>query len=153
MATSSLLTDLKAGRCSNTKEKKKKEKLADIKSGLDEVDVLARSLQPSANDGCLSKLREYKSDLNQLKKDFKRVSSPDATNQSTCEELMGPRMADVHEVSADRSEIFAMSMERLDQSSDIMRESGRLMLETEEVVISVLENQSLQQPNHPSRSH
>ena len=47
---------------------------------------------------CLLKLREYKSDLNQLKKDFKQVSSPDA-NQSTREELMEPGMADVHAVN------------------------------------------------------
>ncbi|KAG2262113.1 hypothetical protein Bca52824_069192 [Brassica carinata] len=123
----------------------------------------ARSLQPSANAGCISKLREYKSDLNQLKKDFKRVSSPDA-NQSTRGELMDPGMADVHacscssflsksildardvtlllsfNVPVDQSGIFAMSMERLDQSSDIMRESRRLMLEKEEVGISVVEN-------------
>ncbi|CAN6931754.1 unnamed protein product [Brassica oleracea] len=59
------------------------------------MDLEARSLQPSAKALCLSKLREYKSDLNQLKKDFKRVSSPYA-NQSTCEELMEPGMADVH---------------------------------------------------------
>ncbi|CAN7111674.1 unnamed protein product, partial [Brassica rapa subsp. narinosa] len=57
--------------------KQKKEKHAEIKSGLDEADVL------------------YKSDLNQLKKDSKQVSSLDA-NQSTCEELMEPGMVDVH---------------------------------------------------------
>ena len=47
---------------------------------------------------CLLKLREYKSDLNQLKKDSKQVSSLDA-NQSTCEELMEPGMVDVHAVN------------------------------------------------------
>ncbi|KAJ4889753.1 Vesicle transport v-SNARE 12 [Raphanus sativus] len=128
----------------------KKEKLVEIKSGMDEADVLirkmdleARSLQPSAKAVCLSKLREYKSDLNQLKKEFKRVSSPDA-NQSTREELLESGLADVHAVSADQSGRLAMSMERLDQSSDRIRESRRLMLETEEVAISVVENLSQQ---------
>lgn len=48
-------------------------------------------------------------------------------------------------VSADQSGIFAMSMEWLDQSSDIMRESIRSMLETEEVgmKIWVCNNQTL----------
>ncbi|KAL0734922.1 hypothetical protein Bca4012_011132 [Brassica carinata] len=80
----------------------KKEKLAKIKSGLDEADVLirimdleVRSSQPSAKAVCLLKLREYKTDLNQLKKDFKRVSSSDA-NKSTRVELMEPDMSDVH---------------------------------------------------------
>ncbi|KAL0737021.1 hypothetical protein Bca4012_013231 [Brassica carinata] len=85
----------RVGSCYEIFVEEKKEKLAEIKSGLDEAGVLARSLQPSANAGCISKLREYKSDLNQLKKDFKRVSSPDA-NQSTRGELMDPGMADVH---------------------------------------------------------
>lgn len=62
------------------------------------MDLEARSLQPSAKAVCLSKLREYKSDLNQLKKEFKRVSSPDA-NQSTREELLESGLADVHAVN------------------------------------------------------
>ncbi|KAG5400051.1 hypothetical protein IGI04_014658 [Brassica rapa subsp. trilocularis] len=114
----------------------------------------AISLQQSANLVCLSKLREYKSDLNQLKKDFKRVSSPDA-NQSTREDLMELGMADVHasfQVPGDHGGRFAMSMEMLDQSSNIIRESRKLMLETE-VGISVVENLSQQRPNPPSRSH
>lgn len=113
----------------------KKGKLAEIKSGVDEADVLvklaffclssllfqcarfvihrfllffkirkmdleARSLQPSAKVACLAKLREYKSDLNQLKKEFKRVSSPDA-NHSAREELMESGMADPHSVNRD----------------------------------------------------
>ena len=54
--------------------------------------------------------------------------------------------ADLHDcqVSADQSGRLAMSMERLDQSSDRIRESRRLMLETEEVGISVVENLSQQ---------
>ncbi|CDY27105.1 BnaA08g07430D [Brassica napus] len=53
----------------------KKEKHAEIQSGLDEADVLIRKMN--------------------LEKDFKQVSSPDA-NQSTREELMEPGMVDVH---------------------------------------------------------
>ncbi|KAL1198361.1 Vesicle transport v-SNARE 12 [Cardamine amara subsp. amara] len=125
-------------------------KIAEIKSGIDEADVLirkmdleARSLQPSAKAVCLSKLREYKSDLNQLKKDFKRVSSTDA-KQSTREELMESGVVDLHAVSADQRERMAMSVERLDRSSDRIRESRRIMLETEEVAISVVQDLSQQ---------
>lgn len=64
------------------------------------MDLEARSLQPSAKAACLAKLREYKSDLNQLKKEFKRVSSPDA-NQSSREELMESGMLDPHLVIRD----------------------------------------------------
>uniref|UniRef100_M4E4N4 t-SNARE coiled-coil homology domain-containing protein n=1 Tax=Brassica campestris TaxID=3711 RepID=M4E4N4_BRACM len=56
-------------------KQEKKEKHAEIKSGLDEADVLIRKMN--------------------LEKDSKQVSSLDA-NQSTCEELMEPGMVDVH---------------------------------------------------------
>ncbi|KAJ4909664.1 Vesicle transport v-SNARE 12 [Raphanus sativus] len=128
----------------------KKGKLGEIKSGIDEADVLirkmdleARSLQPSAKATCLAKLREYKSDLNQLKKEFKRVSSPDV-NQSAREELMESGMADPHSVSTDQRERLAMSVERLDQSSDRIRESRRTMMETEELGVSILQDLSQQ---------
>ncbi|KAG2283329.1 hypothetical protein Bca52824_054549 [Brassica carinata] len=75
----------------------KKEKHVEVKSGLNEADVLIRKMN--------------------LEKDFKQVSSPDA-NQSTREELMEPGMADVHAVSVDQSGGFVMSMEKIDQSSD-----------------------------------
>lgn len=42
------------------------------------MDLEARSLQPNVKAMLLAKLREYKSDLNKLKREFKRISSPDA---------------------------------------------------------------------------
>ncbi|ESR51994.1 hypothetical protein CICLE_v10032709mg [Citrus x clementina] len=63
----------------------KKEKYSEIQSGLDDADALirkmdleARSLQPNVKAMLLAKLREYKSDLNKLKREFKRISSSDA---------------------------------------------------------------------------
>ncbi|KAK4859713.1 hypothetical protein QYF36_010437 [Acer negundo] len=63
----------------------KKEKVLEKKSRLDDAEVLirkmdleARSLQPSVKVMLLAKLRGYKSDLNQLKREFKRLLSPDA---------------------------------------------------------------------------
>ncbi|XP_010552566.1 PREDICTED: vesicle transport v-SNARE 12 [Tarenaya hassleriana] len=121
-------------------------RIAEIKSGIDEADVLirkmdleARSLQPSPKAVCLAKLREYKSDLSQLKKELKRVSSPNAS-QSAREELMESGMADLHSVSAGQRERLAMSVERLDQSSNRITESRRTMLETEELGVSILED-------------
>lgn len=39
------------------------------------MDLEARSLQPSVRAGLLAKLREYKSDLNNLKSELKRISA------------------------------------------------------------------------------
>ncbi|KAK8659297.1 hypothetical protein V6N13_029503 [Hibiscus sabdariffa] len=120
----------------------KKQKLSEISSGVDEADVLirkmdleARSLQPVVKATLLAKLREYKADLNKLKKEFKRISSPNAHD-----ELLESGMADVHSVSAEHRDRLSMSVERLNQSSDRIKESRRTVLETEELGISILED-------------
>ncbi|KAB5538494.1 hypothetical protein DKX38_016027 [Salix brachista] len=124
----------------------KNAKVNEIKSGLDDCDVLirkmdleARSLQPNVKAMLLAKLREYKSDLNKLKREFKRITSGDI-NQASRVELLEAGMADVHSVSADQRERMTMSVERLNQSGDRIKESRRTMLETEELGVSVLED-------------
>ncbi|XP_002522484.2 vesicle transport v-SNARE 12 isoform X1 [Ricinus communis] len=118
----------------------KKEKISEIKSGLDECDVLirkmdleARSLQPSVKAMLLAKLREYKSDLNNLKREFKRITSGNPSQAELLE-------SDLHSVSADQRERVSMSVERLNQSGDRIKESRRTMLETEELGVSILED-------------
>jgi hypothetical protein len=66
------------------------------------MDLEARSLQPSAKAMMLAKLREYKSDLNKLKREFKRISSPSA-DQASREELLESGMANVHTVCLDHT--------------------------------------------------
>jgi vesicle transport through interaction with t-SNAREs protein 1 len=63
------------------------------------MDLEARSLQPSTKAGLLAKLREYKSDLNDLKSELKRISAPNA-RQATREELLESGMADTLAVSS-----------------------------------------------------
>lgn len=58
------------------------------------MDLEARSLQPSVKAMLLAKLREYKSDLNKLKREFKRISSPNAH-----EELLESGTANAHAVT------------------------------------------------------
>ncbi|GFY88478.1 vesicle transport v-SNARE family protein [Actinidia rufa] len=124
----------------------KKQKVSEIKAGLDDADVLirkmdleARSLQPSLKAVLLAKLREYKADLNKLKKEVKKISSAN-TNPISREELMESGMADAHAVSGDQRERLAMSTERLNQSSDRIKESRRTMLETEDLGVSILQD-------------
>ncbi|KAJ4711401.1 Vesicle transport v-SNARE family protein [Melia azedarach] len=120
----------------------KKEKFSEIQSGLDDAETLirkmdleARSLQPSVKAMLLAKLREYKSDLNKLKREFKRISSPNAH-----EELLESGTANAHAVSGERREQMAMSVERLNQSGERIKDSRRILLETEELGISIVED-------------
>ncbi|XP_010924948.2 vesicle transport v-SNARE 13 isoform X1 [Elaeis guineensis] len=124
----------------------KKQKVSEIKSGIDDAEALirkmdleARSLQPSVKAGLLAKLREYKSDLNNLKSELKRISTSNP-NQAAREELLESGMADTLAVSADQRGRLLMSTERLNQSSERIKESRRTMLETEELGVSILQD-------------
>ncbi|KAG2600160.1 hypothetical protein PVAP13_5KG489700 [Panicum virgatum] len=110
---------------------KKKQKLSEIQSGVEEaeslirkMDLEARSLQPSVKAGFLAKLREYKSDLNNVKSELKRISAPNA-RQATREELLEAGMADTLAVSTDQRGRLMMTTERLNQSTDRIKESRR----------------------------
>ncbi|GJM93391.1 hypothetical protein PR202_ga09944 [Eleusine coracana subsp. coracana] len=79
---------------------KKRQKLSEIQAGVEEaeslirkMDLEARSLQPSVKAGLLAKLREYKSDLTNIKGELKRISAPNS-KQATREELLEAGMAD-----------------------------------------------------------
>ncbi|KAJ9140495.1 hypothetical protein P3X46_031136 [Hevea brasiliensis] len=78
----------------------KKQKLSEIKAGLDEADTLirkmdleARSFPPNIKGMLLAKLREYKTDLNNLKNEAKRITSVNA-NQAARNELEDSGIAD-----------------------------------------------------------
>ncbi|XP_051117949.1 vesicle transport v-SNARE 11-like [Andrographis paniculata] len=124
----------------------KKQKISEIRSGLDEADELirkmdieARGLQPNTKAVLLAKLREYKSDLNNLKSEVKRIASTNL-NQAARDELLEAGMADTLAVSANQRDRLLVSTERLNNSSNRIRESRKVMLETEELGVSLLQD-------------
>lgn len=136
-------------RCSSASlldGEERKQQISELKVALDEADGLirkmdldARTLQPSVKAMLLAKLREYKSDLNNLKREVKRMSSPNA-NQASHEELLEAGMADARMASANQKERMAFSTERLNDSSERINQSRRTMLETEELGVSILQD-------------
>ncbi|KAL8533751.1 hypothetical protein ACS0TY_009953 [Phlomoides rotata] len=123
---------------------KRKQEVSGLQAGLDDADVLirkmdleARSLQPSVKATLLAKLREYKSDLSKLKREVKKLTVPNS-NQPAHGELLGSGVAGMHEASANQRDRLTMSNERLDQSTDRLRETRRAALETEELGILIL---------------
>ncbi|KAF5735558.1 vesicle transport v-SNARE 13-like [Tripterygium wilfordii] len=125
---------------------KKKQKISEIKAGVDEAETLirkmdleARSLQPNVKAALLAKLREYKSDLNNLKSEVKRIASGNASLAAR-DELLESGMADALTASADQRGRLMMSTERLNHSSDRVKESRKTMLETEELGVSILQD-------------
>ncbi|KAL3751574.1 hypothetical protein ACJRO7_012413 [Eucalyptus globulus] len=136
-------------RCSSASlldGEERKQQITELKVALDEADGLirkmdldARTLQPSVKAMLLAKLREYKSDLNNLKREVKRMSSPNA-NQASREELLEAGMADARMASANQKERMAFSTERLNDSSERINQSRRTVLETEELGVSILQD-------------
>ncbi|KAL3631198.1 hypothetical protein CASFOL_024182 [Castilleja foliolosa] len=129
---------------------KKKQEVSELQAGLDDADVLirkmdleARSLQPSVKATLLAKLREYKSDLNKLKREVKKLTMPSSSHPAH-EDLLESGLAGGHEAAANQRDRLAMTTERLNQSTDRVRESRRAALETEELGVSILEDLHLQ---------
>ncbi|XP_038905554.1 vesicle transport v-SNARE 11-like isoform X2 [Benincasa hispida] len=124
----------------------KKQKLSEIKSGIDEAESLirkmnldARSLQPSVKAVLLAKLREYKSDLNNLKSEVQRINFGNL-NAAARDELLESGLADTLNVSADQRTRLMTTTERLGNMSNRIKDSQRTMLETEDLGVSILED-------------
>ncbi|CAL0317183.1 unnamed protein product [Lupinus luteus] len=122
----------------------KKQKVSEVKAGVDEAEALirkmdleARSLQPNIRAALLAKLREYKSDLNNLKNEVKKIVSGNI-NPSARDELLESGMADALTASADQRTRLMTSTDRLNKTSDRVKDSRRTMLETEELGVSIL---------------
>ncbi|XP_022751936.1 vesicle transport v-SNARE 13-like [Durio zibethinus] len=108
------------------------------------MDLEARSLQPNVKAVLLAKLREYKSDLNNLKSEVKRIASGNL-NPDARDEFLESGMADALSISSsDQRSRLMMTTERLNQSSDRIKDSRRTMLETEELGVSILQDLHLQ---------
>jgi len=112
--------------------------LDEAESLIRKMDLEARSLQPSLKANLLAKLREYKSDLNNLKREVKKASSIDS--QTARDELLESGMSDTLMASADQRGRLLMSTEKLNQSSGRIKESRRTILETEELGVSILQD-------------
>ncbi|GLJ51090.1 hypothetical protein SUGI_1087590 [Cryptomeria japonica] len=75
------------------------------------MDLEPKILQPSVKANLLAKLREYKSDLNNLKRDVKKASLADS--QSARDELLESGMSDALTASAHQRGKLLMSTETL----------------------------------------
>lgn len=123
----------------------RKQKISEIKAGLEDADALihkmdleARSLQSNLNARLSAKLRKYKSDLNSLKGEVKRMTS--ASARAARNELLEAGPGDIKLMAADQKGRLLTSTERLNQSSNRIKESRRTMIETEELGASILKD-------------
>ncbi|XP_014497572.1 vesicle transport v-SNARE 11 [Vigna radiata var. radiata] len=124
----------------------KKQKVSEIKEGIEEAEVMirkmdleARSFQSDFKAVLLAKVREYKADLNNIKREMKKIVSG-VLNPSARDELLESNMANVMKASADHRERLMTSTQRLNKSSDEIKDSRRTMLETEDLGVMILQD-------------
>ncbi|KAK7374547.1 hypothetical protein VNO80_07978 [Phaseolus coccineus] len=124
----------------------KKQKVSEIKEGIEEaealirkMDLVARSFQSDFKAVLLAKVREYKADLNNIKREVKKIVSG-VLNPSARDELLESNMTNVMKASTDHRERLMTSTERLNRSSDGIKDSRRTMLETEDVGVMILQD-------------
>ncbi|KAJ9560048.1 hypothetical protein OSB04_005208 [Centaurea solstitialis] len=120
----------------------KKQKVSEIAGGLEEADALlrkmdleARSMPPGTKASLLAKIREYRNDLNSLKTEMNRLKSG---NLAARDDLFDSGKADANQVLADQRARLMMTTERLNKSTDGIKDSRKTMLETEELGVSIL---------------
>lgn len=114
-----------------------KAKLEDADALIRKMDLEARSLMPSSKAMLLAKLREYKADLKKLKLELKQLMSANA-NQSHAA-LVEAENLDAHVASGNQRDRLMTSTERLNQSSDRIRQAQMAALETEQHGVLILE--------------
>eukprot|EP00246_Nothoceros_aenigmaticus_P007399 TRINITY_DN2115_c0_g1_i1.p1 TRINITY_DN2115_c0_g1~~TRINITY_DN2115_c0_g1_i1.p1 ORF type:complete len:168 (+),score=23.49 TRINITY_DN2115_c0_g1_i1:342-845(+) len=102
------------------------------------MDLEARSLQPTLKSALLTKLREYKSDLNNLKRDVKKSAAMDSA--ASRDALLEAGRAAELKTSSDQREQLLASTDRLNQTGDRIKESRRTLMETEELGVSILQD-------------
>ncbi len=134
----STLNDL----CGDIKSQKVKEvqnDLAEAEALIRRMDLEARSLAPEKKTPLLSKLREYKADLNKLKADAKKAStftSSDSANRAELG-LVGDSWS---ASSAAQRERLLATTDRINRSGERIQQSKQTLLETEELGVSILQD-------------
>ncbi|XP_024400423.1 vesicle transport v-SNARE 11 [Physcomitrium patens] len=140
-------------RCKSvsSNETEKKQKYDELKTGLDQaeslirrMDLEARTLIPPLKIALLTKLREYKSDLNVLKREAKNflvsIDSLSARN-----ELIDSRPGGLQSrFEADQRDRLVNATDRINRSGEKVKESRRQLIETEDLGVRILQDLHVQ---------
>jgi len=127
----------------------KKEKIVSVETDISEAEALirrmdleARSIQsPATKTPLLAKLRDFKSELQRLKRDVKNAAAA-ASSQSQREQLLaGAELSDSYApTSSSQRERLLQATERVNRTGDRIRDGKKQLLETEELGVSILQD-------------
>ncbi|KAK3270717.1 hypothetical protein CYMTET_20901 [Cymbomonas tetramitiformis] len=132
--------------------------VAEAKALITRMDLEARSLPVAAKTPLLAKLREYKEDLNKLKRDMTKAAATGVNDEARDEllsraelgsSLPGFRLFKLLDVSdgpsssstsAGQRERLLQTHEQLNMTGDRIRQGKQTLLETEELGVSILQD-------------
>jgi vesicle transport through interaction with t-SNAREs protein 1 len=99
---------------------------------LQRLDMEARSASPEQSRSLLQKVKEYRTDLNKLKEDLKRVGSGvKVTPEAQLARAELGLSSDYYQTSAGQRERLLSATERLDKTSERIQQGRQQLLETE----------------------
>lgn len=99
---------------------------------LQRLDMEARSASPEQSRGLLQKVKDYRTDLNKLKEDLKRVGS--GVKVTPGAQLARAELglsSDYYQTSAGQRERLLSATERLEKTSERIQQGRQQLLETE----------------------
>mmetsp|Transcript_8409 Transcript_8409/g.27933 ORF Transcript_8409/g.27933 Transcript_8409/m.27933 type:complete len:227 (+) Transcript_8409:266-946(+) len=139
----------KAGGVPSLAGEDRKQRMVEIETDIAEAEALlrrmdleARSLPPAAKTPLLGKLRDYKEDLNRVKREVKSSASASASASHEARRdalLSRAELGGIDSGSGSQRERLLDATERSRQTSDRIAQGKRTLLETEEIGVSVLQ--------------
>ena len=116
--------------------------MAEAEALIRRMDLEARSVvDPAMKTPLLTKLRDYKSEMTNLKADSKRASAAASATSARGELLAGSELDDAYAPSSStQRERLQSTTDRIGQTGDRIREGKKQLLETEELGVSILQD-------------
>lgn len=113
--------------------------VAEAKALITRMDLEARSLPVASKTPMLAKLREYKEDLNKLKREMTKAAAA-GVNDEARDELLSRAELGSSSTSAGQRERLLQTHEQLNITGDRIRQGKQTLLETEELGVSILQD-------------
>ena len=116
--------------------------IAEAEALIRRMDLEARSLQnPAVKTPLLSKLRDYKAEMQRLKRESALAAKAANAAADRSQLLAGAQLDDMNApTSQSQRDRMLQTTARLDQTGDRIREGKRSLLETEELGVSILQD-------------
>lgn len=115
--------------------------IAEAEALIRRMDLEVRSLPVASKTPLMAKLRDYKADLNKLKRECRKAATAVSESASRDELLSAAELGDSHSAtSSSQRDRLLQATDRVRATGDRITEGKRTLLETEELGVSILQD-------------